>query len=73
MSPIFLGLSDYLYREYMTDTLQGYFKWETDKCLMHLQIWPWNCQPSYLIVNLFDIDGLINQYTIWCLSAKNTQ
>ena len=24
------------------------------------------CQPSYFSVNFLDMDGLINQYTIWC-------
>ena len=24
------------------------------------------CQPSYFSVNFLDMDGIINQYTIWC-------
>ena len=40
MLPIVLGLSDYLYRKYMTDTISRYFNCETDKCLMHIKIWP---------------------------------
>ena len=30
-------------------------------------------QPSYFRVNFFDMDGLFNQYTIWCFVGKNTQ
>ena len=30
-------------------------------------------QPSYFSVNFFGMDGLINQYTIWCFVGKNTQ
>ena len=32
--------------------------------------WALKCQPSYFSVNFFDIDGLINQYTIWCFVGK---
>ena len=28
------------------------------------------CQPSYFSVNFLDMDGLINQYTIWCFVGK---
>ena len=28
------------------------------------------CQPSYFSVNFFDMEGLINQYTIWCFVGK---
>ena len=24
------------------------------------------CQPSFFSVNFLDMDGIINQYTIWC-------
>ena len=28
------------------------------------------CQPSYFSVNFFDMDGLINQNTLWCFVGK---
>ena len=28
------------------------------------------CQPSYFNVNFLDMDGIINQYTIWCFVGK---
>ena len=28
------------------------------------------CQPSYFSVNFLDMDGLINQYTIWCFVGE---
>ena len=28
------------------------------------------CQPSHFSVNFLDMDGLINQYTIWCFVGK---
>ena len=28
------------------------------------------CQPSYFSVNFLDMDGLINQYTLWCFVGK---
>ena len=28
------------------------------------------CQPSFFNVNFLDMDGIINQYTIWCFVAK---
>ena len=31
------------------------------------------CQASYFSVNFLDMDGLINQYTIWYFVGKNTQ
>ena len=31
------------------------------------------CQQSYFSVNFFDMDGQINQYTVWCFVGKNTQ
>ena len=28
------------------------------------------CQPSFFSVNFLDMDGIINQYTIWCFVGK---
>ena len=28
------------------------------------------CQPSYFSVNILDMDGVINKYTIWCFVDK---
>ena len=28
------------------------------------------CEPSYFSVNFLNMDGLINQYTIWCFVGK---
>ena len=28
------------------------------------------CQPSYFSVNFLDMDGIINQYTIWYFVGK---
>ena len=49
MSQIYLGLSDDLYRSYVTDTIQRYFNCETDKCLMHLKIWPWSVSQVFSV------------------------
>ena len=61
MSAIFLGLSDFLYLKYLTDTLWRFFNCETDKCLMHLKSWPWNVsQVISVSISLIWMDESIN-------------
>ena len=55
MSQIYLGLSDYLYWKYMTS--------KTSNLAL-------KCEPSFFSVNFLDMDGIINQYTIWCFVGK---
>ena len=37
---------------------------------MHLKNLTLKCQPSFFSVNFLDMDGIINQYTIWCFVGK---
>ena len=39
-------------------------------CLMHLKIWPWSVSQVFFSFNLLGMDGIINQYTIWCFVGK---
>ena len=49
---------------------QWVFNCKTDKCLMYLKNLALKCQPIYFSVDFFDMDGLINQYIIWCFVGK---
>ena len=69
MSQIYLGLSDYLYRNIWPIRYKGILiaKLINFDASKNLGL---KCQPSFFSVNFLDMGGIINEYTIWCFVGK---